>query len=80
MSMRGELSDDLAVRVNRAASARGVAADVIVSEAVDRALPGAVTSDVPQPRRRLALAGIGESESGLSDRIDEMLAEGFGRP
>jgi len=65
--------------VNRAALARGVAADVIVSEAVDHALPAALASEVPQPRRRLALTGIGESESGLSHRIDEMLAEGFGR-
>jgi hypothetical protein len=29
-------------------------------------------------RRHVALAGIGESEAGLSDRIDEFLADGFG--
>ena len=29
-------------------------------------------------RRHVVLAGIGESETGLSDRIDEFLADGFG--
>lgn len=74
--MRVDLPDELAERVNLAASARGVTAEVIVAEAVAQALPNPTAG---RPRRRLALAGIGKSESGLSHRIDEMLAEGFGR-
>lgn len=75
--MRVDLPDELAARVNLAASARGVTAEVIVAEAVAQALPNPTAPG--GPRRRLALAGIGKSESGLSHRIDEMLAEGFGR-
>jgi predicted transcriptional regulator len=76
--MRVDLPDELAERVNLAASARGVTAEVIVAEAVAQVLPNPALP-VDGPRRRLALAGIGKSESGLSHRIDEMLAEGFGR-
>lgn len=30
-------------------------------------------------RRRLAIVGVGASGSGIAHRIDEMLADGFGR-
>ncbi len=76
MSLRVDLPDELAERVTLAASERGVPADVIVAEAVAKAFPEKAT---PRPRRHLALAGIGESENGLTHRIDEMLAEGFGQ-
>ena len=45
-------------------------------EELSKALP---EKAAPRRRRHLALAGIGESENGLTHRIDEMLAEGFGQ-
>lgn len=34
--------------------------------------------DVVPQRRHLALAGIGASKQGITSRIDELLADGFG--
>jgi len=76
MSLRADLPDEVLKRVALAASERGSPADVIVAEAVAKALP---EKAAPRRRRHLALAGIGESENGLTHRIDEMLAEGFGQ-
>lgn len=68
--------DDVADRLRSAAKARGVTADELAVELVADHLP--LLADSPG-RRRLALAGVGASGTGLTHRIDETLAEGFGR-
>ena len=78
--MSVELPDGLAAKVATEASKRGVTPDAVVVEAVEHALAAPSSSDaISGGRRRLALSGIGSSTSGLSDRIDELMAEGFGR-
>ncbi|MDR0592137.1 MAG: ribbon-helix-helix domain-containing protein [Bifidobacteriaceae bacterium] len=63
------LPDDLKRRVEGAASARGVAEAQVIREALDQGLPPA------RPRPSLGLYASGDP---LSDRVDEILAEGFG--
>ena len=79
MSMSVELPDGLAAKVATEASKRGVTPDAIVVEAVEHALAPPSSHAISGGRRRLALSGIGSSTFGLSDRIDELMAEGFGR-
>ena len=76
MAMVIELSEKTAERLNVAAAARGVSPTDVVDELV-AGLPEA--EPVLAGRRRLALAGIGETEHGITTRIDEQLADGFGR-
>ena len=52
MSLRVDLPDELAERVTLAASERGVPADLIVAEAVAKALP---EKSAPRSKRHLAL-------------------------
>ena len=67
------VSEQTAERLQVAAAARGVSPAEIVDELV-AGLP-----DTRDPiRRRLALAGIGETTHGITSRIEEQLAEGFG--
>ena len=77
--MNVELPDALAAKVVSLASKRGMTVDAVVVEAVEQAVSAAPTAEAVPPRRRLALSGVGSSTSGLSHRIDELLAEGFGR-
>ena len=68
------VSEQAAERLQVAAAARGVSPADMVDELV-AGLPdthGLI-------RRRLVLAGIGETAHGITSRIDEQLAEGFGR-
>ena len=68
------VSEAAAERLQVAAAARGVSPAEMVDELV------ATLPDTRGPiRRRLALAGIGETEHGITSRIDEQLTEGFGR-
>lgn len=67
MPLRVELPHELAEHVLAAASARGVSVEAVVIAAVEAYLPQRLRA--PQRPRRLALAGIGESEDGeLSQR------------
>lgn len=67
--------DELARRLEAAALARGTTADALATELLE----GHVLDDTPTSRRSLRLIGIGASDGGTSDRIDELLADGFGQ-
>jgi hypothetical protein len=73
--------EELASRLNAEAERRGVSPEDLLDEIATQLPPppGEATSGRPV-KRRLALAGIGASASGLNARdIDQVLAEGFGR-
>ncbi|WP_250281114.1 MULTISPECIES: hypothetical protein [unclassified Frankia] len=74
MSITLDLPDELVRRLTAEAERRGThVVDVIADLAAQ--LPPAETS----ARRRLAFVGVGASHSGITPRIDELLADGFGR-
>jgi hypothetical protein len=73
MSVTLDLPEHVVQRLTAEADRRGVAlADVVADLAAQ--LPG---SD--QPRPRLAFVGVGASRSGISERVDDLLADGFAR-
>lgn len=67
--------DELARKLQAAAAARGTTADALATELLE----GHVLDDTPAPHRKSRLLGIGASDGGTSHRIDELLAEGFGK-
>ena len=67
------VSEATAERLQVAAAARGVSP----AEMVDELVAGLPDASGPI-RRRLALAGVGETAHGITSRIEEQLAEGFG--
>lgn len=68
-----KLPDELDSRLRHEAARRGMTLSELTREAIEAHLGGA--------RRRFRSAGAGASEHGdLSTRIDELLAEDFGRP
>ena len=67
--------DELARKLAAAAAERGTTADALATELLE----GHVLEDSPTPRRKPRLVGIGASDRGTSHRIDELLAEGFGK-
>jgi hypothetical protein len=70
-----ELPAEALARLEAEATRRGVSIDVVVAELVDTLPEGGAGA----ARRRLAFAGIGASGRGITDRVDELLADGFGR-
>jgi plasmid stability protein len=70
------IPDDAADLLRAAAADRGVSPDELAAEVLVQHLPPRPHST---PRRKLALAAIGGSGTGLTHRIDEMLADGFGK-
>ena len=82
MSMVIKLPDELARRIEAAAAARGENAEDLALAALGSSpMLDARSAVAPEPaRRRLALAGIKSTGGpGLSARVDEHLADGFGR-
>lgn len=74
MSVALDLTEDVVRRLTAEAQRRGVAiADVVTDLATQLPAPD------QRRRRRLAFVGVGASTSDLSDRVDEILAEGFGQ-
>jgi len=67
--------DEVRRRLDAAAAERGVT----VEELAGGLLAEHVSNIDVVPRRHLALAGIGTSKHGISSRVDELLADGFGR-
>ena len=68
-----KLPDELDARLRHEAARRGMTISELTREAIEAHLGGT--------RRSFRSAGAGASERGdLSTRIDELLAEGFGRP
>ena len=77
MSMIVTVPESVARRLEAATAARGISVDEIATEVLAAHTPE--PSHPMQVRRHLALTGTGASGHGLSHRIDEMLADGFGR-
>jgi plasmid stability protein len=76
MSMTVNVPDGVARRLEAAAAARGVTAEELAAEVLADNVPD--VDEAPR-RRRLSFVGIGASKHGTSHRIDELLADGFGR-
>lgn len=74
MTILLDLPDEAKARLEAEAARRGTSVDVLVTEFAEQ-LPRQ-QSRVP---RRLSIIGIGASGEGTSHRIDELLADGFGR-
>lgn len=76
MSVTIELPADALANLEAEAQRRGVGIDVLIAEFAAGLLPGGVSAG---RRRRPAFVAVGASGTGVSDRIDEILADGFGR-
>ena len=67
------LPEELKARVERAAAAQGTSEAEVIRSAIEQ-----FTAPVKHPRPRLPLFDT-LGDPGLSERVDEALAEGFGR-
>ncbi len=76
MSMTVNVPGEIARRLEAAAAARGVTAEELAAEVLTENAPDV---DAVPRRRKLSFAGIGASQHGISHRVDELLADGFGR-
>ncbi|MBI2705049.1 MAG: hypothetical protein HYX32_07135 [Actinobacteria bacterium] len=74
MSVTVDLPAEALRRLEAEAARRGVSIDAVITELADT-LP----AESKTGRRRLAIVGVGASGEGISHRIDEILADGFGR-
>lgn len=74
MSVNVDLPAEALRRLEAEAARRGVSIDVVIAELADT-LP----AQPERGRHRLAIVGVGASGSGISHRIDDLLADGFGR-
>jgi len=76
MSMTVHVPGEVARRLEAAAAARGVTVEELAAEVLADHVPSV---EAVSRHRRLSFAGIGSSEHGISDRVDDLLADGFGR-
>lgn len=74
MAFTVELPAEALRRLQAEATRRGISIDDVIAECA-AALPERASG----PRRSPAFVAVGASERGVADRIDEILAEGFGR-
>ena len=74
MTMEVELPEEAVRRLQAEAGRRGVSVEQLIAE-----LASELPAEGSGPGRRLAFVGVGASESGTTDRIEEILAGGFGR-
>lgn len=74
MSVTVELPAEALRRLEAEANRRGISIDDVIAE-----LAAALPVESNGQRRNPAFVGIGASEHGITDRIDESLADGFGR-
>jgi hypothetical protein len=74
MLVRVDLPDEALRRLEAEAVRRGVIIDVVIAEFA-AGLPLASSGQ----RRKPAFVAVGASERGITDRLDDILAEGFGR-
>jgi hypothetical protein len=75
MTLSIDLPERALVRLRAEATRRGVSIGEVVAELAD----GLPTEPATTPRRKLAFVGAGASQHGITDRIDKLLADGFGR-
>lgn len=67
-------------RLRAEAARRGVRIDEVIAELADH-LPADAKPDASPtaPRHTLAFVAAGVSDAGISPRLDDLLADGFGR-
>lgn len=70
-----EISNETLDRIEAEAARRHVTLSEVVTELVDGLPPVRSDSERPSP----VFVAAGESARGITDRIDELLADGFGR-
>ncbi len=69
-----DLPAEAEARLQAEANRRGITLDQLVAE-----LANQLPAESDTPRRKLAFVGMGSSQAGITQRIDELLADGFGR-
>jgi len=74
MSITVDLPPDVVRRLETAAAARGLTLEEVAVEVLAEHAP-----DASPRRRRLPFGDVGASAAGITDRIDDVLADGFGR-
>jgi hypothetical protein len=70
-----DVPNEVLDRIEAEASRRHLTATEVVAELADQLPPVRTESDTRTP----AFVAAGESSAGISNRIDELLADGFGR-
>lgn len=73
--MTVELPADVLARLRAEAARRGVSIDELIAELADRLPAG----DPPPARHRLAFVAAGASRDGITTRLEQTMADGFGR-
>lgn len=74
MSISVDLPDEALSRLRAEAERRGISFDELLVE-----FAGTLPSDGAVSKPKLAFIGSGASKDGISDKVDELLADGFGR-
>jgi hypothetical protein len=74
MSVTVELPADALRRLEAEAARRGISIDDVIAE-----LAANLPTGGSGHRHRPAFVAVGASERGITDRLDETLADGFGR-
>ena len=74
MSLSIDLPADVEARLRALAERRGVSLDQLIVE-----IANSYPADPASPRRKLAFVAAGASKHGISDQIDGLLEDGFGR-
>ena len=74
MSLTLDLPDEVVQRLAAEAQRRGTGLSDVIADLASR-LPPAES----RPRRRPAFVAAGSSRAGITDRMDDVLADGFGR-
>lgn len=74
MTIEVDLPEEALRRLRAEADRRGLSVEGLIAELASE-FPGAGSG----PGRRPAFVAVGASEAGTTDRIEEILAEGFGR-
>jgi hypothetical protein len=74
LSVTVDLPPEALRRLEAEASRRGISIDEVIAQLVAK-LP----VDSSAARRRPAFVAIGASEQGITDRMNDTLAKGFGR-
>ncbi|WP_462203093.1 hypothetical protein [Frankia sp. CcWB3] len=74
MRLTLDLPDEVVRRLTAEAERRGASLVEVIADLAAHLPPAA-----PQSRRRLAFVGAGASAEGITARIDDLLADGFGR-
>jgi hypothetical protein len=74
-----ELSAEVLARLRAEAARRGVSIDDVITELAEQ-LPTDTTSEASlRPGRTLAFVAAGATAAGITTRMEQTLAEGFGR-